>query len=256
MGGRGLCAAAGLCLLLAILFLSAPVMALKLLPFKAAIVVTPTAAQSGSAVQVFRLENNTNGSVAVEVYAETWEVDETGQEKNQSARSDFSIFPAQVVLPPRESRAVRVVWRGAAPEVERPFRLVAAQLPVDLKDSGDAGAGVRFLLRFKAALYIRPPGTVKSDIRIEKAEMQADGKLKLSLHNRGNAHAILRTPAVIVRMNDGRTEELSGTALESVEGENIHAGAKRVFAVPVPWGKRGGTQAVVTGADLRYDGTF
>lgn len=251
MGGRGFSIAGVVCLLLA-MFLPAPVMALKLLPFKAAIVVSSTAVQPGAAVQLFRLENNTNGAVAVEVYAETWDMDETGAEKNQSARDLFNIFPAQLVLPPRESRAVRVVWRGAAPDVEKPFRLVAAQLPVDLKDSGDAAHGVRFLLRFKAALYIRPHGDLKSDIRIEKSEMLPDGKLKLSLHNRGNAHAILRGPVVTVQMKDGRKEILSADVLKGVEGENIHAGARRVFVVPVPWGN----QAVVTGADLRYDGSF
>ena len=232
----------------------APAAALKLLPFKAAIAVTPAAAAKGGAVQVFRLENNTNGAVAVEVYAETWDVDAAGVETNQSAKALFSIFPAQLVVPPRESRAVRVVWLGEAPAREKAFRLVAAQLPVDLKDAAADGAAVRFLLRFKAALYIRPAQDVKSDIRAETAEILPDGRLRLMLHNRGNAHALLRRPRLTLVLATGQQVTLPESALKPLEGENIHAGAQRLFTLA--WLPSLPQGAAVARAEFAYDGMF
>lgn len=238
-----------------VLLLATPAAALKLLPFKAAIVVSPSsAAAKGGAVQVFRLENNTNGAVAVEVYAETWDVDADGVETNQPAKNLFSIFPAQLVVPPRESRAVRVVWLGEAPAREKAFRLVAAQLPVDLKDAAADGAAVRFLLRFKAALYIRPAQDVKSDIRAETAEILPDGRLRLMLHNRGNAHALLRRPRLTLVLATGQQVTLPESALKPLEGENIHAGAQRLFTLAgLPSLPQG---AAVARAEFAYDGMF
>lgn len=238
----------------ALLLASAPAAALKLLPFKAAIIATPAADAQGGAVQVFRLENNTNGPVAVEVYAETWDVDENGQETNQSARAEFSIFPAQLVLPPRESRAVRVVWRGAAPAQEKPFRLVAAQLPVDLKNAAADAAAVRFLLRFKAALYIRPAAAVKSDIRAEEVIMLPDGRLRLTLHNHGTAHAVLHGPQLSLTLADGGRAEIGSDVLKPLEGENIHAGRRRIFVLPRP--PQLSANAEIARGAFAYDGKF
>lgn len=183
-----------------------------------------------SATQVFYVENNTDEPAAVQVSAETWTMDSAGVETNASAEQDFVIFPAQVVLKPHESRAVRVQYVGTPAAQEKAYRLIAEQLPVDLEKTPQAGSAVKFMLKFKAALYVTPP-EARSQLSVFAEEM-ADRKLRLTIKNSGQAHTLLRAPVVTLTMDNGTSAPLSGDALKPIEGENIHAGATRVFDVP------------------------
>lgn len=228
--------------------LATPAAALKMMPFKA-VVIAGVQGQS----QVFRLENNTPESAAVEVRVMTWHIAEDGVEENIPAESDFAVFPAQLVLAPHESRAVRVQWQGKTPPAqEKAYRLVAEQLPVTLKDTAAAGSAVRFLLRFKGALYLRPHGTVRSDIQIARLESMADGRLALTLVNNGTAHAVMRRPKLRYH-SAGQVRVLDGKTLAAVAGENIHAGAKRRFILPAPMGI---TTTDISSATFEYEASF
>lgn len=97
-----------------ILLAAQPAWALKISPFKAGLPMNDP-----SATQVFYVENNTDEPAAVQVSAETWAMDSAGVETNASAEQDFVIFPAQVVLKPHESRAVRVQYVGTPAAQEK-----------------------------------------------------------------------------------------------------------------------------------------
>lgn len=86
------------------------------------------------------------------------------------------------------------------------------------------------MLKFKAALYVTPP-EARPQLSVSAQEM-TDSKLRLTIQNSGQAHALLRAPAVTLTMDNGTLLPLSGDAVKSIEGENIHAGATRVFDVP------------------------
>lgn len=228
-----------------LLFAAQDAAALKISPFKVSL--QAEAAQGAS--QVFRVENNTGEPAAVEIRVETWDIAEDGQEHNRSAEDDFMVFPAQLVLAAGESRAVRVQWLGGEmPVREKAFRLVAEQLPVNLQGTPAAGSAVRFLVRFKAALYLRPP-QAESDIAVDRVAATAEGHVSLRLHNRGTAHSLLRQTRVTLLHADGRETVVPESALSAIEGENIHAGAARRFVIPV-------SAKGVTGARLVYAPSF
>ena len=62
--------------------------------------------------KLFTVENNSDQPASVEIRVTTRKVDVSGVEKNENAEKDFVVYPAQLVLKPRESRTVRIQWAG------------------------------------------------------------------------------------------------------------------------------------------------
>lgn len=207
-----------------------PARALKIMPFKAS--MTPRATGAG---QVFMIENNSAEPAAVQVSVMTWSIAPDGTETNRDAEDSFSVFPAQLVLSPHESRAVRVQWLDPqTPQVEQAYRVVAEQIPIRLKDTPPAASAVRFMLRFRAALYITPEKAA-GDVTVESVSAAPDGQsLRVTLANRGTAHTILRNPSLQFDLADGTPVTLSGAPLSVINGENIHARAMRYFDISDP----------------------
>lgn len=234
-------------LVLLLCLFATPAFALKVSPFKAAL---PPDGSGGG--QVFRVDNNSAEPAAVQVSVLTWDIAPDGSETNADAEPEFSIFPAQMVLKPFESRAVRVQWLGRGPLAsEKAYRLMVEQLPVHLQGTPDAGSAVRFMLRFKAALYISPPAA-KSDVAVSAVAPAPDGRLRVTLANKGTAHALLRNPVLKLTLQDGKTAAITGDPLKPLEGENIHAGRTRYFDLALP----GHPAQTVAAAHLDFEPAF
>lgn len=227
--------------------LTAPAAALKISPFK-----TSLDAGSANPTEVFRVENNADESAAVEISVTTWSIAADGSENNAPAENDFIVFPAQMVLKPHESRAVRVQYVGAAPSQEKAYRVIAEQLPVSLQDTPDAGSYVKFMLKFRAALYVTPKDAAPR-VRVVSAAAQSGGVLRLELANEGAAHAVMQKSRLDVVFDGGRSLSLDAAGLKGLEGENMHAGATRVFLLPLPAGHAGGK---VVDAKLTFETAF
>lgn len=224
-----------------------PAAPLKISPFKAAM----TAAAAGAASSVFYIENNSDEPAAVQVSVQKWDMLPDGTEVNADAEDAFTVFPAQVVLKAHERRAVRVQWLGdTMPETEQAFRIVAEQIPITLKDTPASGSGLRFLLRFKAALYIGPPRATH-EVSVEKIEPVGSGTLRVTLVNKGSGHTLMRKPVLTLTCADGQTVTLHEKDLTKLAGSNIHAGKIRFFDISVPSGLPS-----VTAANLVFESAF
>jgi fimbrial chaperone protein len=230
LGRKGAALAAGLLLS----FLAAPhAAALRLTPF-----VAEMAPSGEGATQLFRVLNETDETVAIQLSTWRRSLDREGAESRVDAEDEFSVYPPQFVLGPRETRSVRVQFLGpSAPTQELAYRLIAEQLPVDLDKTPRRGARMRLLLKYEGALYIVPPGA-KPDLRLASAQPAtgADGKRRLELvfANRGSKHALLQDIALELADAGGRRVRLDLDTLEGVGGENVLAGAERRFLVPWP----------------------
>lgn len=221
---------------------SHPAYALKIAPFKAAMV-------AGETTKVFHVENNSDEPAAVQVSIETWTITPEGEEFNTDAEDDFTVFPAQLVLKPHERRAVRIQYLGEAPATETAYRVLAEQIPIALKDTPAGGSGLKFLLRFKAGLYIGPVNP-QANVVVEKIETVNDGMAKLTLVNKGNGHTLMREPVLTLAMADGKTVTLKSDQMPTLSGMNMHAGISRVFYIPIPSG------ATPTSANLEFGNAF
>jgi fimbrial chaperone protein len=234
-----------LCLLL---WGAAPAFALKLMPFRAVMQI-----RQANVSQVFRIENNSNEPAAIEVKIQTWDFLPDGSEVNTPADADFIVFPAQVVLAPGESRGVRVQWTGREKPVrEKAYRLVAQQLPIDLKKMQPVtGPSLRIMVRFKAALYVRANPNAKSDLRITALTRGPDGKRNLIVQNKGDAHGLIRQARVRISPEGSGEIMLEGAAASFLTGINVHAGAERHIPLPAEVVRKLGSRAAT--AELIYE---
>jgi fimbrial chaperone protein len=189
--------------------------------------------------QLFTVENNTDEPASVQLRIATREVDVDGGEKNVDADKDFMIYPAQMVLEPHATRSVRVQWAGDANlKEEKAYRIIAEQLPVNLDKEKPKTSAVKFLVTYRGALFVTPPGLAQ-DVTVDFVgeTNNASGKkmLEIVLHNRGTQHALLRNLKLNIKDDKGNVITLSGEdALKGITGEGILAGHRRQFLMPWP----------------------
>lgn len=194
--------------------------------------------------QLFTVENNTGEPASVQIRIMTRDVDVDGGEKNADAEKDFMIYPAQLVLEPHASRSVRVQWVGAPNlKEEKAYRIIAEQLPVNLDKKKPKTSAVKFLVSYRGALFVTPPGLAHNvTLDFSGTTQDATGKrvLEIVLHNRGTQHALLRNLKLDIKDDKNNTVSLSGeNQLKGVTGEGILAGHRRQFVIPRPEGLSG-----------------
>lgn len=187
--------------------------------------------------QTFRLENETNEPVAVVVKITTREVSIDGEETNAETK-DFTVFPSQVLLNPRQSQMVRVQWRGpSAPRKELAYRIIAEQLPVKRHLEPNTHA-IQIVMRYVGSIYVVPSG-VRPDIVISSARGVTDARnrrmLELVFRNNGRSHGLLDELELTVAAG-GSSQTLKGDQLKDMLGENILAESERQFLLPWPQG--------------------
>ena len=211
-----------------------PALAFKLSPF----VMDFDPAGSG-ANRTFRVQNDFNTPIAVEITMARREMAADGSDVLSDAEDEFIVFPPQMVVPPGQTQTVRVQWIGDPnPAKEMAYRIIAEQLPVRLEREQEPGIFIKLLVRYVGSVYIVPKG-VTSDIGVESAKPvtgEGDARLlELTVRNRGTAHAILRELSITVTAADSGASTTIGPALlEGVTGKNVLAGATRKFEIAWP----------------------
>jgi fimbrial chaperone protein len=215
-----------------------PAFAFKISPFDSQM------APSGPRAKLdYLLENDSSDPTAVQISIVGREQAANGGESLPDAGDQFLVFPAQLILLPNEKRTVRVQWLGSVkPAKELAFRLVAEQLPVDLRRPGAARNNLQILVRYETALYVLPPGVHTNparDLLVQRAESGRNRlgqpTMDVTIVNNGPEHIQLQNAVLSVRSADGKTATLSSQRLTgSVLGENILAGSVRRFRLPWP----------------------
>ncbi|SIQ38665.1 fimbrial chaperone protein [Alkalispirochaeta americana] len=201
--------------------------AFQLVPMSAVIDLT-----AGTPATSFELTNSGSEAAAIELRVSTRRIDQRGTEFNDDASHLFQVFPSQIILRPGISQTVRVRWIGeAAPGQEQAFRLVAEQLPVRLGRDAQEGSGVQFMLRYRASLYVRPPGTAP-EVRVVSLSKDPEEGTELLLKNEGTRHQLFSRGSVIVTGAAGREETLRIEDLPAFQGVNLLPGASRLVRVP------------------------
>lgn len=225
--------------LLVFLLLAGPAHAIQFSPIEMSF--TPTGRES---VRTFRLENDTDELIAVEISVFGRSMTPDGDDELVSADDEFVVVPEQVVLGAGDVQWIRVQWIGnPAPEKEMAFRLIAEQLPIDIGHKPEIQGGViRLLVRYLASVYVVPKGA-KADISVISAAPtrgpeQPPGLL-VELQNTGRAHKVLDTIRLVVKSQESSQVTsilLTAERLTELGGRNILAGATRQFKMAWPPG--------------------
>lgn len=233
-GLRRAVARAGLAVgLMAVALVPLPAAAFQLVP------ISQDFEPSGRGVnQVFQVENDRNEPVTVTIKMTGRTVDPDGNEAMPETE-DFTVFPTEIILPPKSSRGVRVKWVGdPAPKTELSYRIIAEETPLNMRRDSP-GASVFLTVRYIGSVYVVPKGT-KADIVVASARAvpggQGGAQLEVVLENKGTRHAIIDEPSLTVS-SGSTTVTLDKVVVDGrLNGENILAGGQRRFLLPMPAG--------------------
>lgn len=207
----------------------------------------------------FSVENDTDKNMAIELTVKERKMNLIGVE-NLPATSELSIFPPQMIIPPKEKRTVRVSWNGPMDlKYEKPFRVIAEQMNVKVDDKDKKQTGIEIKMIYMAAYYVAPKDVeAKLSAKIETSEesmnmlmthqralYEASVKnipenkkppftykpgLLLRVTNSGSKHQILLKPKLVFKKGSDKwvleEKDLAGFA-----GENVLANSERVFDI-------------------------
>ncbi len=180
---------------------------------------------SGRKSVQFIAENETNEKMAIEFSVKERKMDQLGKEDLPDTKS-ITIFPPQLIIPPKEKRTIRVNWNGPSDiKSELPFRVIAEQLPLDVEGKKKA-SGIQMLMRYMAALYVTPKN-VQSKLEVV-IQSSTPSELSLLVKNTGNKHQIL-SKSVLVINKGGKKWVLKENDLKPLQGENVLPGSERLF---------------------------
>ena len=218
----------------ALLTATQPIHAFTLSP-----IVMDFAPTGREANQAFRVENDSEQRVAIQISMLKRDMELDGKEINADGDDDFIVHPSQILLGPKEAQTIRVKWIGdRKPTRELAYRIVAEQLPVNLAKEKQDGARIDILIRYLGSIYIVHKGA-KSEVVLDSArkppEVKGTNQLEIVLHNRGATHTVLRDLKLKLSVGD-KTVDLGSDELKGMAGENILAGKKRRFLLPPPAG--------------------
>lgn len=178
----------------------------------------------------FEVRNTTDAPIAVQMRVTTRRVDSSGTEYNEDASDELQIFPSQLILRPGQVQTVRARWIGPpVTSEERSFRVVAEQLPINLDGENQESTGISMMLRYRAALYVRPPEAT-ADVRVTEIDVQ-DDVVRVHVENRGTAHQLL-SDGMLVAETDGRDTELDAREIDAVATVNLLPGNERWITIP------------------------
>lgn len=172
----------------------------------------------------FFIENDSFEKMAVELSVKERKMDENGVE-TLPATNELTVFPPQMIIPPKEKRTIRVNWLGRKDLLEeRSFRVIAEQLPLKVDEKTKKKSGIQMLMKYMAALYITPKD---AEPKLKVLSHQKSGKdLSILLENEGNKHQVLAKPLITFGKKSLKGEDLPG-----LTGENILSKSKRLFII-------------------------
>jgi fimbrial chaperone protein len=192
---------------------------------------------SGS-IGTFRLKNAGNERVAIRLKILRRSMELDGTELNEAADTQFTIYPARLVLEPASTSVVKVQWKGGGvSDSELCFRLVAEQVPVDFSVS--QGSGIKIIFRYIASLYITPPASnyqINVESAIGSVDSNGNSGFLVEVRNLGRRHVIAVDASFEFREKEAATGAilLSSEEIGGANGANYLPGLLRRFFIPYP----------------------
>lgn len=220
-------------------FIATLLLALLIAPSALAFTLTPMNAsfdpEGPGATQSFILENDNADKIPIQISMTKRVTDENGNETNPEADDEFTVYPPQLILGPKERRTIRVTWLGAKkPDHELAYRIVAEQLPVETeKPPSKKGVRINMLLKYVGAVYIIPK-EAKPGVKLVQASASTSDPKRISIlfENSGTAHLLLK--GLHLTLETTKKVILKPEELKDISGQNILAGARRKFTIQWP----------------------
>lgn len=205
--------------------------------------IVATVSPSGaSATTSFTLTNADDTKTPVQISIVYRTPDINGEERFDQVKDAgdmFQIFPAQIILNPKEKRTVRVTYVGD-PKINREIslRVIAEEFPISVSDPAKAKkravASIAIATKYVGSLYVTPTGT-KPEVNIDAAhgKGKSGDEMVLTFENKGSEHQILRDIKYKVTAG-GKEYVLPPESVHKIGQQNILAGGVRRVSIPWP----------------------
>jgi fimbrial chaperone protein len=206
--------------------------AIRLIPLTATMVTDDDGTR-----RTFRIQNPAEQPAAVQIsiFARATQLD--GTEIRTPADQLFTVFPAQMVIMPGETQAVRVEWLSAiTTDHEQAFRIIAEQLAIDFNESKQqTREQIKLLMRYEGMIYIQPKlaSAAKIDVLDSRYIDKPTPALQVTLKNTGDTHLVLKKP--FLQLTNAQYQlKLQGLTISDLLNTNMLAGETRQFTLPWP----------------------
>jgi fimbrial chaperone protein len=170
--------------------------------------------------------------IAIRIKALEWQLDHQGRDI-RSPTTDLVLFPSQFILPAGGSRSIRIAPRdNVEPELERSYRIMVQEVPVDLQGENEVSTGVRLITSYATAFYIAPlqPESKLAIKDVTKNQHQ----LHFTLINSGNSHTHLHKLSIRILQDDKEYLIEGPEELQGIYNENLLANGQRNFIYTLP----------------------
>lgn len=201
------------------------------------------------------MRNTEDREIPVEIHVARRFVDEEGNDRlERDDRGDFVVYPEHVVLKPKDTRMVRIIWKGKRKlDYEESYRLVfneqTVSLPkniedLDTQEDAKAGVSLTFTMRYIIALYMAPHEKTKPQLVVEEHKFVKEGDatyLECLVNNTGTKHAPINvvTSEIVASYNkEGKKQEFTipeETLIESFKKDNINILAQHKRRLRFKW---------------------
>lgn len=203
-----------------------------------------------NSTQTIRLENDKDKNIPIEI--EVLErLHKNGKEIRKPTK-DFSFFPKQLILKPKEKRNIRISWMGERQNIdlsktksqqflingnrriktEKAYRLEVKQVPVNLKRKRTE-TGIDFIYNYIASLYVKPVNS-KADLIVTRINRLSNNELVAAVSNRGSSHAILAQYSLYAKSEKSSDIEILADQVDEVRGINLLPNESRLIKFKLP----------------------
>lgn len=191
------------------------------------ITINPT---TGERSTVAYLENDSSSPIAIQITLANRVMDLNGNETYPEANEELQAYPSQMIIPPYEKKSVKITYVGKEiGEVEKAFRIISEQLPIEVDKTVKKKTNVKILLKYIAALYVEN-GKSESSVKVDSWQIQ-NKEIEFKIKNEGTKHQVLTNLNIIFTKTGEKNIILEPKDLKNVSGENILAKSERVFKI-------------------------
>ncbi len=195
--------------------------------------MTPSGNQS---VFNFTAINSTNSPEALKVRIE-YRNPEDQMKYGKTASELFQVYPKKAILFPKKSgktfkRDIKLVWVGGeVKDIERSFRLIVEQVPLNFSKKKLNGGKMQIVSRYIASVYVAAP-KFKSSVSVLSSKVSG-GKLIVDVKNTGTKHHLFKDLSVKIKIN-GSVRSLTRDEMKGIYLYSVLANSNRQFVVELP----------------------
>ncbi len=214
-----------------LIFSSFNIYALRLTPMAG--YLAPSGNQS---VFNFTAINSTELPEAIKVRIE-YRKEEDRKKYGKPAEELFQVYPKKAILFPKKSgkshkKDIKIVWKGGEiKDLERSFRLVVEQVPLNFSKKKINGGKMQIVSRYIASVYVASE-KFKSKVKVVSSKIE-NGRLIVKMDNSGNKHHLLSDLIVRIKVN-GVSRKLLKNEMRGIYLYSILANSQREFVVELP----------------------